>query len=104
LKTSAFGREEAIAISIKSGERRITMPIPDALTDEWLVNCITAGGVEQRNETWLLISGYRKTSVQFPDRLLTDIIHLAKQQGMTMNEYIEKALQKRVEEDENENT
>ena len=90
--------EAEISLSIKSGEWK-KVPLPESLTMGWIASHTVAGNIEEKMDTWVLLSGQRKTTIQLPDTLLAKIVQLSKEQGKTMSEYIEEAVQLKVNKD-----
>lgn len=66
---------------------------------EWLLEHTAAGNIEQNEDTWHLLSGQRKTTIQLPEILVAEVVRLAKQEGKTMSEYIEEAVLWKVNRD-----
>lgn len=88
--------DDTIALSIKSGERKLKIPLPESLPEEWVSNAISEGGIEKELDTWVLFSGYQKTSISLPVDLRESVIALAKEHGITMNDFIEATLRSAV--------
>lgn len=86
------------ALSIKSGAVNLELPLPDTLTNDVIRSFIILGDVVQKDDTWELISGYRKVQVDLPITLIQTMQGVCEKQNLTMNEYVRSALEKHVKE------
>ncbi|MEK5071697.1 helix-turn-helix domain-containing protein [Sporosarcina sp. FSL K6-1508] len=90
-----------IALSIKSGLMKLSIPVPETITEGLIMSFLQLGEVEQVHGAWNLISGYRRTTVDLPSNLLDSLQDISNQRDMTMSEYIEEAIRRNIEREEN---
>lgn len=86
-----------IALSIKSGDIELSIPVPEILTESTLKKLLVLGDVVIGEGEWTLISGYRRTTFDLPNNLLDELQEKGKAQGQSMSEYVEEAIREKFE-------
>ena len=81
--------EDRLFLSIKSRSYNQTVPLPSSINLAALETSITQGSMTEGEGTWVLHSGYRRTTFDLPEDLLKQIEEHAQQQRMTMSEWVE---------------
>lgn len=92
-------REAQLELSVKSGRWPLTITPPETLTENALQDMLVLGNLVMEENQWILISGYRRTTFDLPTNLLDELREVAKEEGMTMSEYVEAVLVENLSED-----
>lgn len=87
--------ETSIKLSIKSGERNVTIQSP--IPVEMIQSFIEQGAIIIEGTQYTLVSGYRRTTFDLPSQLLEKLSTIAQKKHMTMSEYVEAALTEKIE-------
>ncbi len=92
--------DDYLALSIKSGPMQVTDSLPAELTEEIVLSFLEdgAGKIIFEDEDWLFISGYRKTSIELPVKMLDALRDFGKKDQLNTNEVIEQAIEKFLKE------
>lgn len=87
--------DEHLALSVKSGPMQVTDSLPAVLTETVIRSFLEggAGDVLFQEDDWLFISGYRKTSIELPVKVLNALHELSTKEQQTTNELIEQAVE-----------
>lgn len=93
--------DQHIALSVKSGEIKLSKQLPDLLTEEAVKKLLTLGDIVVEENQWTLMSGYRRTTFDLPNQLLDKLQTKGKEQGLSMSEYVEIAIKEKLEREEN---
>ncbi|MFJ7934905.1 hypothetical protein [Sporosarcina sp. NPDC096371] len=74
------------------------MPIaaPQTLSESQINSFIIEGEVVQTDSQWQLISGTRRTTFDLPSTMLDTLQFVAKQEQMTMSEFVEVAIREKL--------
>lgn len=91
--------DTSIKLSIKSGAVTLSRPVPDGITQEILKRFLILGDIIIEEQTWNLVSGYRRTTFDLPTTMLDSLQVVAKESELSMSEYIEEALREKFERD-----
>lgn len=86
-----------MTLSIKSGEIQLSRSVPETLTQEVIEKFLVLGDVVIEEDTWHLVSGYRRTTFDLPNVMLDSLQVLASDQRVSMSEYVEEALREKFE-------
>jgi len=86
-----------IALSIKSGEYELAIPVPGTLSEDLVTSFLALGDVVQEEGKWELISGYRRTTFDLPNNLLSALQDSAKEKELSMSEFVEEAIREKLE-------
>lgn len=86
-----------MTLSIKSGEMLLMKPIPGIITQEVIEKFLVLGDVVIEDDTWNLVSGYRRTTFDLPTNMLDSLQRVAKESDLSMSEYVEEALREKFE-------
>lgn len=90
-----------IDLSIKSGEMKVAHPVPDILTEDTIQKFLILGDVIINNDYWTLISGYRRTTFDLPNKILEKVQEKGKEAGLSMSEFVELAIKEKIDRDDN---
>ncbi|MBE1556844.1 helix-turn-helix domain-containing protein [Sporosarcina limicola] len=90
-------REKEIALSIKSGTVRLSIPVPETLTASMLQTFLILGDVVMEDGGWILVSGYRRTTFDLPTNMLDALQDISKEKDLSMSDYMEEALREKLE-------
>jgi predicted DNA-binding transcriptional regulator AlpA len=84
-----------LALSVKAGPMQVTTSLSPILKEEVIRKFLEggAGDILFKEEDWLFVSGYRKTSLELPVTLLDALHELSTQEQLTTNELMEQAIQ-----------
>lgn len=91
--------ETHITLSIKSGKKNISVPLPDTITESKLDSFLILGDIVIEDQKWHLISGYRRTTFDLPNNMLESLQKTANERDLSMSEYVEEALREKFEKD-----
>ena len=78
-----------IAVSIKSGEIELPIPVPETLTENMIKKFLALGEVVIDEGEWTLFSGYRRTTFDLPSNMLDELQEISKAKDLSMSEYVE---------------
>lgn len=84
-----------IELSIKSGE----MPppsIPLPISEDFIQKHLILGDIIMKENQWILMSGYRRTTFDLPNKLLDKLRDMSEEQGLSMSEYVELTLREKL--------
>jgi excisionase family DNA binding protein len=85
-------QEQGVCISMKAGETSLQQVIPFKL--EQLIPYIKEGTIEIAEGLFIVRSAYRKTNLELPIKMLDAVKQLAEQEDITMSQWVEKAINK----------
>lgn len=89
--------DQHIALSVKSGDIKLSKQLPEMLTEIAIKKLLTLGDIVVKENLWTLISGYRRTTFDLPNHLLDELQEKGKEQGKSMSEYVEMAIREKFE-------
>lgn len=88
-----------IELSIKSGVRELHIPAPESISQAFLATILVAGDVNQYEDNWDIVSGYRGATIDLPNNLYQALQNISKQMNMSMTKYGELAIKEKIERD-----
>lgn len=82
--------EEHLALSIKAGPMQITDELPYVLTEEVIKSFLSGGAGEIifHDEEWIFLSGYRKTTVELPVKMIERLQKIAETEQLSVSDLI----------------
>lgn len=87
-------QDEQVYLSIKSGAKDVTLPLP--VTEEKMQSFLILGALVIEDTQLTLVSGYRRTTFDLPTELLEELRQVANEQEITMSEFVEAAVRERL--------
>lgn len=92
--------EKTLELSIKSGVKEISIPLPESVSYEVILSFLVSGDLLINEDSWNLVSGDRRTTIEIPLSLFNAVQGITKDEGITFSDYIERLIREELERSE----